>query len=175
MVIRILKILTILILILILGFFCLGLFVPKVEYQSNAIVKGSVASVFESYNDIESIGNWIPEIKSVIPKKVTESKKGSVYEMVIDSDGTDVKMNETVMDYQVNRMVSLKFETGPMEKLDSYEFLEENGETLITGTHRVEGTNYFYKCMFALFKGALSSVDQGYMYQFKSYYEKNNQ
>ncbi len=172
MLIRILKFLTIFILILIVGFFALGLFVPQVEYQCETVVEGPIGEVFENYNDLESIDKWIPDIKSVKPLKETEDKKGSVYEMVIDSDGTEVKMAETVLDYQVNRMVALQFETGPMEKRDVFNFLEENGQTIITGNHVVTGTNYFYKCMFALFKGALTKVDQGYLDNFKEYHEK---
>lgn len=171
MITRILKFLTILILILIIAFFSLGLFVPKVEYQSTAIINGSLEEVFQSYNDIESMNNWIPEIKSVNALKLTEDKQGSVYEMLIDSDGTEVKMEETIIAYEENKMVSLKFETGPMDKIDEFQFLREGSQTKIIGTHSVEGTNYFYKCMFAMFKGGLSTVDQGHLEKFKEYQE----
>lgn len=174
MITRILKILTILILILILGFFSLGLFVPKLEYSTSVNVDGPIEKVFDTYNDLESLSDWMPEIKSVRAKKETENKKGSVYEMVIDSDGTEVKMDETVVDYHINRMVSLKFDTGPMEKIDRFDFLEENGETIISGSHEVIGTNYFYRCMFAMFKGGLTKVDQKNLDTFKSYFEKKN-
>jgi len=157
---------------LIIGFLSLGLFVPQVEYQSSVIIDDSIAEVFQSYNDIESISNWIPEIKSVKALKLTEEKEGSVYEMVIDSDGTEVKMEETVLAYEVNKLVSLKFETGPMDKIDEFQFLEEGNKTKIVAKHRVEGTNYFYKCMFAMFKGGLSTVDQGYLEKFKEYQEQ---
>ena len=110
------------ILILIIGFLSLGLFVPQVEYQSSAIIDGSIDEVFQSYNDIESISKWIPEIKSVKALKLTEEKEGSVYEMLIDSDGTEVKMEETVLAYEANKLVSLKFETGPMDKIDEFQY-----------------------------------------------------
>lgn len=156
---------------MILVFFSLGILVPSVEYQSENIINGSLEEVFESYNDIESIGEWIPEIKEVKALKETQGKEGSVYEMLIDSDGTDVKMKETVTAYQKNKMVSLKFETGPMAKNDSFEFEEEGNAVRIIGKHKVEGTNYFYKCMFAMFKGGMSKIDQKYLDNFKEYHE----
>lgn len=171
MLIRILKFLTIFILILIIAFFSLGILSPNVEYQSQTTVSGSVEDVFQSYNDIESIGNWIPEIKEVKVLKETQKKEGSVYEMLIDSDGTDVKMKETVLKYSENKLVALRFDTGPMKKNDEFQFEEENGATKITGTHSVEGTNYFYKCMFTMFKGGMSKIDQKYMDNFKEYHE----
>ncbi len=158
-----------------LGFFALGAFVPEIEYESKGIARGPISEVFAKYNDIENIDEWIPDIKQVNALKETEDKKGSVYEMVIDSDGTEVKMEETVVDWVENSKLALRFETGPMEKYDVFQFLEENGQTIITGKHRVKGTNYFYKCMFALFKGGLGRVDQGYMDNFIAYYEKTKE
>jgi len=163
MLIRILKILTFLILFLMIGFLSMGFFVPQVNYESSGEVVGKVADVFALYNDKDQIDQWIPTIKSIKPLKETQNIKGSVYEMVIDNEGSEITMKEKVLDYKEGEMVSLEFDAGAMTKTDVFTFAQAGNKTKITGNHSVEGNNYFYKCMFSLFGSNMQGIDQGYM------------
>lgn len=155
-----------------LGFLSIGLFVPQVDYETAGEIDGGVAEVFAMYNDMDKIKNWIPSIKSIKSLKETENKKGSVYEMVIDNEGNEITMEERVLDYKEGELVSLQFDPGPMTKTDVYTFAQAGNKTIINGKHSVKGSNYFYKCMFALFKSNMTNIDQDYMNAFKKYFEK---
>ncbi len=169
---RIFKILTILILILMLGFLSLGLFTPKVEYETAGEVEGVVGDVFEWYNDKDKINQWIPSIKSVKTLKETQNVKGSVYEMVIDNEGNEITMEEKVLDYKEDELVSLEFDAGAMTKMDVFTFAQAGKKTKILGKHSVKGNNYFYKCMFAMFGSNMKGIDQGYMDAFIKNFEE---
>jgi len=171
MLIRILKILTILILFLLLGFLSLGLLKPEVKYETKAEVKGQLVDVFAMYNDMDKIDQWIPTIKRITPLKETANKKGSVYEMVIDNDGREIKMKEKVLDFVENEMVALEFDTGPMIKKDQFTFAQAGNKTQIIGNHSVVGNNYLYKCMFSLFGTNMQGVDQKYLDAFVENFE----
>jgi len=171
MLIRILKILTILILFLMIGFLSLGLFVPEVDYESHGEVVGSVGDVFALYNDMDQIDQWIPSIKTIKPLKETQNKKGSVYEMVIDNEGNEITMKEKVLDYKEGELVSLEFDAGAMTKTDVFTFAQAGNKTKIIGKHTVRGNNYFYKCMFSMFGSNMQGIDQGYMDAFIKNFE----
>jgi len=172
MLVRILKILTFLVIILMLGFLSMGLMVPQVDYESSAEVEGSVKDVFDLYNDMDKIDQWIPTIKSIKPLKETDSKIGSVYEMVIDNDGAEIKMKEKVLDYKDGELVALEFDAGVMRKTDVYTFAQAGNKTKIIGKHSVVGNNYFYKCMFSMFGSNMQKIDQKYMDAFIENFKK---
>lgn len=168
---KILRYVAMVVLVLLLVFLSLGLFIPVVEYETSIIVDKPVAEAFALYNDRSNIKQWIPEIQVMEPIAETPEVVGSKYRMVINSNGDVTEMVETVTSYTINEEVGIHFDAGMMQKDDTYIFEDMGSKTKITGKHGARGDSYYARCVFALFKGVFTEIDQGYMDRFKIWAE----
>ncbi len=168
---KIFKIIGIILLVLILIFLSLGLFVPKVEYTTKVTIKGNKSEVWDAFNDIENVQAWIPNVTEVVPINITEDTLGTKVKMTVIDRGNTMEMEETVTVFESGQKLGLHFDAGQMLKDDLYTFSEKNGMITIVGNHSCEGADYFSKCIFALFKSMFLEIDQGYMDNFKTYFE----
>ncbi len=171
---KILKIIGGIILLLLVVFLAAGFVVPKVTYETSVTVNKPISETFALFNDMEHLQKWIPEVKSIETMKETPNKIGSQYKMKVVSEGSEVEMVETVIDYKDNELVSLDFDAGDMHKVDTYHFSSDGDMTNITANHVCTGNSYIMKCMFAFFKGMFKGIDQGYQNNFKAYAEGHN-
>ena len=89
----------------------------------------------------------------------------------MDTRGTEMNMDEKVLDYQPNKLVKLQFDAESMTKTDLYTFAKKDGQTIITHDATTQGVGYLNRCFFAFLKGAFKKVDQGYLDNFKTFAE----
>ena len=168
---NILRRIALVVLVLLLIFLSLGIFIPTVSYETKGEINKPIEEVFALYNDMDRISEWIPEIKEVETLVNKAGKVGSEFRMVVDNNGQSMEMLERVEDYVPNERVALFYDAGMMLKNDTFTFEEEGGKTIIKGSHEVEGSSYYSKCVFAFFKGPFQKVDQGYMDNFVAWAE----
>jgi uncharacterized protein YndB with AHSA1/START domain len=160
------------ILVLLLIFLSLGLFIPKVTYETMGELEMPKEEVFALYNDMDKIKEWIPEIVEVETLVETPDKIGSEFRMIVENNGQEMEMMERVVDFVPNEKVALSFDAGMMLKKDVFTFEERGNTTLIKGSHEVEGSSYYTKCVFAFFKGPFQKIDQGYLDSFVKWAEE---
>ena len=84
--------------ILIVVFLLAGLVVPSVKYETEVIIDLGLEETWNKYNDMESLSEWLPQIKSVETIKETNDKVGSIYEMVVENQGQSMTMTEVIKD-----------------------------------------------------------------------------
>ncbi len=128
---KIFKIILGIVWLLLTVFLLAGLLMPKVKYQVQTTVDMSVEQTFTIFNDLSKIPEWIPEVKRITPIEEVAGEIGSRYTIVMDNGGTEMKMNEKVLDYQPNKLVKLEFDADMMYKTDRYTFTEKEGVTVI--------------------------------------------
>lgn len=160
------------VLALLLIFLSLGLFVPEVDYQTEALVDQPLSTTFALYADKDNIKKYIPEVQVIEAITETPQVVGSKYRMVILNNGETTEMVETATVYEPNVKIGLHFDAGMMQKDDLYTFIAEGDKTKILGEHTARGNSYYARCVFALFKKLFTEIDQGYLDSFKDWAEQ---
>lgn len=152
-------------------FFATALFVKETNYTAQVEVNKSIEEVFKTFNKVENIKNWIPEVKSVTVINKNLGETGSTYKIVVDVNGQDITTTEKVMAYVANEKVTFFIDAENMLKTDDYTFYEKNRVTTITLNSSCKSDSYIMACMFPYFKGTFKAQDQMYLDNFKSYIE----
>ena len=151
-----------------------GLIVPEVKYNSEVTIEKPLSEVWYSYNNLEEVQHWIPEIKNWTKIKETPNRVGSQIEFVVQNNDQPMIMTETITLYEPESKVGLRFETKTMKKEDMILFRPFGQSTTITGEHVCKGSNYLNRCIYAFFKNTFKKVDQNNLNQFKVYMESGD-
>ncbi|MFQ3306740.1 MAG: hypothetical protein ACI9JT_002360 [Polaribacter sp.] len=166
------KVILIIISILVLTFLATGLLVQQTTYAAKVSIEKPIADVFSNFMQIDSVQNWIPDIKSVKPVNINPGVTGSIYDVVVLNQGQEIVMTEKIMAYVPNEKVTLFFDAENMLKKDDYLFSEQNGITTITLNAACQSESFIMACMFPYFKGTFQAQDQSYLNNFKEFLEK---
>ena len=157
---------------LVVIFLATGLIVKETNYSAKVAVNKSIKEVFKIFNDSKNVKNWIPEVTSFQVINENPGKTGSVYKIVVDSQGQEITMTEKVIAYVPNEKVTLFFDAENMLKTDDYIFTEKDGITTITLNSSCQSESFIMACMFPYFKGIFQKQDQTYLDNFKKFVEK---
>ena len=166
------KVILIIISIVVVAFLATGLLVQQTNYSATVSINKPVDEVFNDFMQIDSVKNWIPDIKSVKPVNINPGITGSVYDVVVLNQGQEIVMTEKIMAYVLNEKVTLFYDAENMLKKDDYLFSEENGITTITLNAACQSESFIMACMFPYFRGTFQAQDQSYLNNFKKFLEE---
>jgi hypothetical protein len=166
------KVILIIISTLVVAFLATGLLVQQSNYSATVSIDKPIDEVFSNFIQIDSVKNWIPDIKSVKPVHINPGITGSVYDVVVLNQGQEIVMTEKIMAYVLNEKVTLFYDAENMLKKDDYLFSEENGITTITLNAACQSESFIMACMFPYFRGTFQAQDQSYLNNFKRLLEE---
>ena len=166
------KVILIIISTLVVAFLATGLLVQQTNYSATVSIDKPIDAVFSNFMQIDSVKNWIPDIKSVKPVNINPGITGSVYDVVVLNQGQEIVMTEKIMAYVLNEKVTLFYDAENMLKKDDYLFSEENGITTITLNAACQSESFIMACMFPYFRGTFQAQDQSYLNNFKKFLEE---
>ena len=166
------KVILIIISTLVVAFLATGLLVQQTNYSATVSIDKPIDEVFSNFMQIDSVKNWIPDIKSVKPVNINPGITGSVYDVVVLNQGQEIAMTEKIMAYVLNEKVTLFYDAENMLKKDDYLFSEENGTTTITLNAACQSESFIMACMFPYFRGTFQAQDQSYLNNFKKFLEE---
>ena len=166
------KVILIIISTLVVAFLATGLLVQQTNYSATVSIDKPIDEVFSNFMQIDSVKNWIPDIKSVKPVNINPGITGSVYDVVVLNQGQEIAMTEKIMAYVLNEKVTLFYDAENMLKKDDYLFYEENGITTITLNAACQSESFIMACMFPYFRGTFQAQDQSYLNNFKRLLEE---
>jgi len=169
---KVLKIVIGIFIILLLLFLATGIFVKETTYTVSTEVNKPVEKVFKTFNDHTIIAEWIPSIKSFEAIEEKEGLIGSTYKMIVDENGKEFEMIETLTDYEINKKVELEFDAQGMLKTNLITFISDGDKTIITIEAVCKGTTFLLRCTFPYFKSIFINADQENLDSFKTYIEK---
>ena len=155
-----------------LVFLLTGLFIKKVDYAVEVEVDKPLEETFALFNDHTIMDQWIKDVKSFTAIEETEAMVGNKYRMVVDSEGREIEMIETITAWEPNRRVGMQFEAEDMLKSNIISFGQNGNSTIITNNASCQGTSYMAKCMFPYFKSMFRKIDQEMLNDFKSMAER---
>lgn len=166
------KVILIIISTLVVAFLATGLLVQQTNYSATVSIDKPIDEVFSNFMQIDSVKNWIPDIKSVKPANINPGITGSVYDVVVLNQGQEIAMTEKIMAYVLNEKVTLFYDAENMLKKDDYLFSEENGITTITLNAACQSESFIMACMFPYFRSTFQAQDQSYLNNFKTFLEE---
>lgn len=172
---KILKLIIGILLLLMIVFLLTGLVVKETNYEVSTTVNKPLIETFSAFNNHEDLQKWIPAVKSFEPIEEKDGMVGSTYKMVvIDANGDDFEMIETITAFEENRVIGLEFDAQGMLKTDEIIFVSVDNTTTITNKASCKGTSYLLKCTFPYMKGLFKKSDQESLNGFKKYAEQLN-
>ena len=160
--------------ILVVAFLITGLVVKETTYKTQVVINKPVEEVFKLFTTIDSVQNWVTDIKSIEVINQNPNIIGSTYKMKVDNRGDEVTMTQKVLAYVPNEKVTYYYDAENMIKTDSYSFLVVNNATTITKSSACSSNSYIMACVFPYFKATLREIDQQYLDNFKVFSEKNS-
>jgi len=166
------KVILIIISTLVVAFLATGLLVQQTNYSATVSIDKPIDEVFSNFIQIDSVKNWIPDIKSVKAVHINPGITGSIYDVVVLNQGQEIAMTEKIMAYVLNEKVTLFYDAENMLKKDDYLFSEENGITTITLNAACQSESFIMACMFPYFRGTFQAQDQSYLNNFKRLLEE---
>mgnify|MGYP006072204573 FL=1 len=166
------RVILIIISIFVLGFLATGLVVRDTSYTAKVYIAEPIDAVFNNFIQMDSVKNWIPEIKSVEVLQNNIEVTGSVYKVVVLNQGQEIIMTKKIMAYVPNEKVTFFYDAENMLKKDDFIFSMEDGNTVITLNARCQSESFLMGCMFPYFKGTFRAQDQAYLENFKKYMEE---
>ena len=96
------RVILIIISIFVLGFLATGLVVRDTSYTAKVYIAEPIDAVFNNFIQMDSVKNWIPEIKSVEVLQKNIGVTGSVYKVVVLNQGQEIIMTKKIMAYVPN-------------------------------------------------------------------------
>lgn len=170
---KVLKIIIGILLLLLVIFLLTGLIVKETNYEVSTTVNKPLIETFTAFNNHEDLQKWIPAVKSFKPVEEVEGMVGSTYKMVvIDANGNDFEMDETIIAFEENKRIALEFDAQGMLKTDDITFKSDGNNTIITNNASCKGTTYILKCTFPFMKSMFRKSDQESLDGFKKYVEQ---
>ena len=166
------KVVLAILIVLTLIFFGTGLVIKENKYSVEITIDKPIDQTFKSFNNQETISEWIPEITKIETIDKKPGITGSQYRITMDNEGQIMTMKEKVLSYVENEKVTLYFDAEGVLKTDDYTFTSEGGSTKITLDVTFEGDSYILNCIFPYFKGVFKGVDEKSLNNFKAFAEK---
>jgi carbon monoxide dehydrogenase subunit G len=156
---KIIKIILVCLVILILGFFSLGLFVPSYEYQNSITVAASPQKCWDTFHNTSLMSQWMDGFESISLKSGEHLVVGSTYEIIINSDNERMVMLEKLLQIKAPEKVTYQLDNDVLKS--EYIFSFEGAETTtITSRYKITGANLIWRSVLFLSKSYMADQSQ---------------
>ena len=147
-------------LIILIGFFSIGLIKPTVQYESKILVDCPVDKAFMVFLDISKMGEWLTGFKKIELVKGMPTLPGSILHLTMDMNGKEVTVTEEVTDFKWNELFSFTIHHDLMSVESKNSFIPMEMKTEITSTYTVTGKNLFWRSIIVFIKGKMEKQSQ---------------
>ncbi len=145
------------IVLLVAGFFCIGVFVPAVEYTTTVEINKQRDF---TWNVIRQRKDWIYGFKSFEQVSGQPNEKGSRAKITVVRDGREMSFDSELLDIKPPEMSVTELTNDMLTHDATVHLTENNGKTTIVSNEKIVGKNAFYRSIFVLFKSSIVSVSQ---------------
>lgn len=145
---KIFKYLAISFIVLIIGFFSIGLFAPSVSYQNKVIINAPVEKVFTLFTDTTKMNQWVPGFISFTNDSGGNYNKGSKWKLILIQDGQHYEMTETMTVFEPNLQYSYILENIVLRNYVDVYFKSIGNTTEVTSHNLITGNNMIWRSIF---------------------------
>ena len=170
---KILKYLVIVLLLLIIGFFALGLITPSVEYSSTITVDKPIEEAWAVMADETRVSEWLEDVKRLEPVSGTPNTVGAVSNIFVDNNGEEMMMKETITKYEAPNVIAMDFSMDFMDMEYEMTLKEKNGKVEITSTSKTIGNGAVAKSIVAMMPSAMKAQEDTNMNNLKKVINEN--
>lgn len=158
---------------LVVIFFALGMISPQVTYSTEIEVDKPLDESWAVYTDETKLTEWLEAVESIELQSGNQNEVGSTYLITIDQGGEKMTMTEEITAFQVNELMSMKFDNEAFGQTLDVHFKENEGKTIITTNAVMEGKGMVMRSIFAMMKGTMEDQDLKNMTNLKEVIEAN--
>lgn len=170
---KFLKYTVIVIVVLIAGFFLLGIVKSEIAYDCEITANKPLAESWAVGQDKEKIKDWLEDFQKMEVISGTPGTVGAVTDIYFNTDGEEMTIRETITEIVPNKSINMLFEMDFMNM--DYTMTMENmdGKTKISSSTVVNGNGMFAKSFIALMGGSFSSQEDKSLNNLKQVIEDN--
>ena len=145
-----------LIVLLVVGFFALGLIYPTVSYQTKIEINKPLDVSWNYFAEPKNMKDWMLNFKSIETISGEPNTVGSKYKISFGDGGNEIVFIETMTEYKPKETVAFKLEHTMMTDDIKMKFSEENGKTILIQDDSIAGSNIFWRSLSVLMKSSFS-------------------
>ena len=156
---RLLKYFVLTIIIVLLGFFSIGLIHPSYSYSNTLEIDCSLEEAFDAFTDESIAHKWLIGYKKYEIIEGAPNQPGSKFLMKFENEGQPFEIVKTLTVFKENEEFSYELETDDFN--ENIQVLFEGSYPCKITTHTYnKGASTFYCSMFYLMKSALIEQSQ---------------
>jgi len=160
--------------ILVIGFFLLGLIKPELSYDCEIIVDKPLAESWAVTQDQENMSDWLEGFKRVEQVSGTPGTVGAVSNVYFENNGQEMSIQETITEIVPDESISMNFASDFMDMDYKMRMESVNGKTKIN-THTIaSGNGLFSKSLMAVISSSIKGQELTNLANLKKVIEENN-
>jgi len=143
------------IVVLVIGFFCIGVFVPSVEYSTTVEINGPRDVTWRVLRERK---DWIYGFKSFEQVGGTPDQVGSRARIWVIRDGNEFTFDSELKQIRPPEMAETELTNDMLVHDAVVNLSEHDGKTRLVSNEKITGSNLFYRSLFALFKSRITAT-----------------
>ena len=150
------------------GFFLIGVIVPKVSYTIELDVERPPHVVFQALTDSELLPQWVRGLETSKLIDGETGEPGSVYSMVVNDGGRSVEFSETVLRFEPDSVLAYSLESRALSGVVNIRSTPNDKGTTITIDTELTGRVWFVRSLLPLYAQSLKERNTGEYQQLRS-------
>lgn len=158
----------------IFGFFLIGVFVPKTNYENTIVVNRSIDKCWNVFRNDTLIYDWMPGLKKIEYIKGNEMQAGSEFKMHLEEASQIYIITEKINDVKEKELYSFTLNNEVLTNIVQFQFKETAPYTTeIKSINSVEAKNWFLKSLFFFLESDFKEQDLKTLNNFKNLVESD--
>jgi hypothetical protein len=133
---------------LLILFFGCGIVVSEIKYTNRVVVNKDCENSFKVFNDTSMMKEWLQGFVSLQLVKGEYMQEGSKYRLILEQDGDQYEMDETLISVMENRHCSFFLENDVLTNRFDVHFNPVDKGTEIKVDNTVKGKNILWRAIF---------------------------
>ena len=143
--------------LLVAAFFGVGFAIPAVEYTTTVEINKPRDVTWQVMRDRK---DWIYGFKSYEQLAGSPNETGSKGRVTVVRNGREMVMDSELVAISPPESATTRFTNDTLVHNATVQLTESNGKTTIVSNEKLEGTNAFWRSIFAIFKGMIVETSQ---------------
>ncbi len=160
--------------ILVIGFFLLGLIKSELYYECEVMVDKPLTESWAVSQDEEKMSDWLDGFQKIEQVSGSPGKVGSISDVYFLTDGQEMTIRETITDIVPNESISMLFTTDFMDMDYKLNMESIDGKTKINSSTTCEGNGMVSKSLIALMGSSIKTQEETNLTNLKKTIEKNS-
>ena len=154
-------------------FLLLGIVKPEVSYECEIVVEKSLVESWAVLQDEEKMSEWLPGFQKIEHVRGVPGTVGAVSNVYFDTDGQEMKLQETITDILPNESISMTYTSDFMNMDYKLNMNSVDGFTKIKSWSKTVGNGMFSKSIMAIVGGSIKTQEETNLINLKRTIELN--